>query len=80
MEGILTHPQSLIHLILMTLLGLTLALGAAVVTFKVFDRMSPYDTWREIQQNGQVGLFTGLLILGVCIGCFLMVGRVIGYG
>ena len=74
----MTVPN-LLHAFYMLLMGFGFVLAAAIVMFKVFDMMSPYNTWKLIEEGkGHVAVFAGLLVLGVTLGAFMYAGHVLG--
>ena len=63
------HAQSLGQAVLNMLIFAAIGIAAAVVGFKVFDKCTPGDLNKEIQENKNVaaGIVAAAVILGVCI-------------
>lgn len=66
------------HMIQVLVLGGTFALVFSLITWKIFDLLSPYDTWERIDAHGQTGVFAGLVVFGAILGCFLFAAHVLG--
>jgi uncharacterized membrane protein YjfL (UPF0719 family) len=62
---------------LYAIFGALLTLGFMVVGYKLFDKMTPFDTSRELEaKNIAVGIVVGAIFIGLGIA----VGLVIGLG
>ena len=62
---------------LYAIFGALLTLGFMVVGYKLFDKMTPFDTSRELEaKNMAVGIVVGAIFIGLGIA----VGLVIGLG
>ena len=63
------HAQSLGQAILNMLIFAAIGIAAAVAGFKVFDKCTPGDLNKEIQENKNIaaGIVAAAVILGVCI-------------
>jgi uncharacterized membrane protein YjfL (UPF0719 family) len=62
---------------LYAIFGALLTLGFMIVGYKLFDKMTPFDTSRELEaKNIAVGIVVGAIFIGLGIA----VGLVIGLG
>ena len=63
------HAQSLGQAVLNMLIFAAIGIAAAVIGFKVFDKCTPGDLNKEIQENKNIaaGIVAAAVILGVCI-------------
>ena len=62
---------------LYAIFGALLTLGFMVIGYKLFDKMTPFDTSRELEaKNIAVGIVVGAIFVGLGIA----VGLVIGLG
>jgi len=62
---------------LYAIFGALLTLGFMVIGYKLFDKMTPFDTSRELEaKNIAVGIVVGAIFIGLGIA----VGLVIGLG
>jgi len=63
--GIEFHVGSLINALIYAVMGVVIL----VVSFITWDKITPYDLWKEIieKQNTALGVFAGLMALGIAI-------------
>ncbi|QOY91844.1 DUF350 domain-containing protein [Paludibaculum fermentans] len=63
--GIEFHLGSLINALIYAVVGVVIL----VVSFITWDKITPYDLWREIveKQNTALAIFAGLMALGIAI-------------
>jgi uncharacterized membrane protein YjfL (UPF0719 family) len=61
----LIHLESLLNALVFAVLGVVIL----VVSFMLWDRITPYDLWREIieKQNTALAIFAGFMALGIAI-------------
>jgi len=60
---------------LYALFGALLTLGFMAAGFKLFDKMTPFDTSQELaSQNTAVGIVVGAIFIGLGIAVGLVVG------
>jgi putative membrane protein len=59
------HLGSLINALIYAVMGVVIL----VVSFIVWDKITPYDLWKEIveKQNTALAIFAGLMALGIAI-------------
>ena len=57
--------------------GALLSLGFMVVGYKLFDKMTPFDTSKELSENNTA---VGLVIGSIFIGLGIAIGLVVGLG
>ncbi len=59
------HFEALLNALLFAILGVVIL----VVSFMLWDRITPYDLWKEIieKQNTALAIFAGLMALGIAI-------------
>ncbi len=56
-------------------MGSTLTLGAMAIGYKMFDKMTPFDTAKELDDgNIAVGIVVGSIFLGLGLAIGLVVG------
>ena len=63
--GIEFHLGSLLNALIYAVVGVIIL----VVSFVVWDKITPYDLWKEIveKQNNALAIFAGLMALGIAI-------------
>jgi uncharacterized membrane protein YjfL (UPF0719 family) len=63
--GIEFHLGSLINALIYAVVGVVIL----VASFITWDKITPYDLWREIveKQNTALAIFAGLMALGIAI-------------
>jgi uncharacterized membrane protein YjfL (UPF0719 family) len=63
--GIEFHLGSLINALIFAVMGVVIL----VLSFIVWDKITPYDLWKEIveKQNTALAIFAGLMALGIAI-------------
>ncbi len=61
----LVHFEALLNALLFAILGVVIL----VVSFMLWDKITPYDLWKEIieKQNTALAIFAGLMALGIAI-------------
>jgi len=61
----LIHIESLINALVFAVLGVVIL----VVSFMLWDRITPYDLWKEIieKHNTALAIFAGFMALGIAI-------------
>lgn len=59
------HLGSLLNALIYAVFGIVIL----IVSFIVWDKITPYDLWREIveKQNSALAIFAGLMALGIAI-------------
>ncbi len=59
------HFEALLNALLFAILGVVIL----VVSFMLWDKITPYDLWKEIieKQNTALAIFAGLMALGIAI-------------
>jgi uncharacterized membrane protein YjfL (UPF0719 family) len=57
--------------------GALLTLGFMVAGYKLFDKMTPFDTSKELSENNTA---VGLVIGSIFIGLGIAIGLVVGLG
>lgn len=59
------HIGSLINALIYAVIGVIIL----VVSFVAWDKITPYDLWKEIveKQNSALAIFAGLMALGIAI-------------
>lgn len=59
------HLGSLLNAIIYAILGVVIL----IVSFVVWDKMTPYNLWKEIveEQNTALAIFAGMMALGIAI-------------
>ena len=59
------HIGSILNALLYSVLGVIIL----VVSFIVWDKITPYDLWKEIveKQNQALAIFAGLMALGIAL-------------
>lgn len=59
------HLGSLINALIYAVIGVIIL----VVSFVAWDKITPYDLWKEIveKQNSALAIFAGLMALGIAI-------------
>jgi putative membrane protein len=59
------HLGSLINALVYAIVGVVILVGS----FLAWDKITPYDLWREIveKQNTALAIFAGLMALGIAI-------------
>lgn len=63
--GLDFHFSALANALIYAILGVVIL----IVSFIVWDKITPYDLWREIveKQNTALAIFAGLMALGIAI-------------
>ncbi len=63
--GIEFHLGSLVNALIYAIIGVVIL----VVSFITWDKITPYDLWKEIveKQNTALAIFAGLMALGIAI-------------
>ncbi|MBI4891815.1 MAG: DUF350 domain-containing protein [Acidobacteria bacterium] len=63
--GIEFHLGSLINALIYAVVGVVIL----VVSFITWDKITPYDLWKEIveKQNTALAIFAGMMALGIAI-------------
>ena len=63
--GIEFHLGSLINALIFAVMGVVIL----VLSFIVWDKITPYDLWKEIveKQNIALAIFAGLMALGIAV-------------
>lgn len=61
----LVHFDALINALVFAVLGVVIL----VVSFMLWDRITPYDLWKEIieKHNTALAIFAGFMALGIAI-------------
>ena len=59
------------------LAGACLALVFMVVGYKIFDKMTPFDTSKQLEEKN---IAVGIVVGAICVGLGIAVGLVIGMG
>ncbi len=59
------------------ILGALLTLGFMVLGYKLFDKMTPFDTSKELSENNTA---VGMVIGSIFIGLGIAIGLVVGLG
>ncbi|THB80745.1 MAG: DUF350 domain-containing protein [Desulfobacteraceae bacterium] len=57
--------------------GVILALGFMLLGFKLFDRITPFDTSKQLAQNN---VAVGIVVGSIFVGLGIAVGLVMGLG
>ena len=59
------HLGSMLNALIYAVFGIVILL----VSFVVWDKITPYDLWKEIveKQNSALAIFAGLMALGIAI-------------
>ena len=59
------HVGSILNAVLYSVLGVVIL----VASFVVWDKITPYDLWKEIveKQNTALAIFAGLMALGIAV-------------
>jgi hypothetical protein len=63
------HPTNLGEAVLSTLIFSAIGIAAAIIGFRIFDILIPFDLDREICENNNIaaGVLGGAMVLGICI-------------
>ena len=69
--------QAILLNFLYATLGGILTLGFMWIGYLLFDKVTPFDTGKELQRDNRS---VGMVILGVFIGIGIAIGLVIGLG
>lgn len=61
----IVHLEALLNAVIFAVLGVVIL----VVSFILWDRITPYDLWKEIieKHNTALAIFAGLMALGIAI-------------
>ncbi|GIU73988.1 MAG: DUF350 domain-containing protein [Bryobacteraceae bacterium] len=61
----IVHLDALLNAVIFAVLGVVIL----VVSFVLWDKITPYDLWREIieKQNTALAIFAGFMALGIAI-------------
>jgi len=61
----IVHLDALLNAVIFAVLGVVIL----VVSFILWDKITPYDLWREIveKQNTALAIFAGLMALGIAV-------------
>lgn len=61
----IVHLDALLSAVVFAVLGVVIL----VLAFLLWDRITPYDLWKEIveKQNTALAIFAGLMALGIAI-------------
>jgi uncharacterized membrane protein YjfL (UPF0719 family) len=62
---------------LYAIFGVILTLGFMVIGFKLFDKMTPFDTSKQLSDNN---IAVGIVVGSIFVGLGIAVGLVIGMG
>jgi uncharacterized membrane protein YjfL (UPF0719 family) len=59
------HPINVVNALVYAVLGIVIF----IVAFKVLDKVTPYNLWKEIveEQNVALAVLVGAMSLGLCI-------------
>ena len=59
------HPGDLVNAFVYSLLGIVIF----VISFTLFDKLTPYALWKEIveEQNTALAILVGAVALGMCV-------------
>lgn len=57
--------------------GACLALAFMVIGYKIFDKMTPFDTSKQLEEKN---IAVGIVVGSICVGLGIAVGLVIGLG
>lgn len=63
--GLDFHLGSMLNALIYAVMGVIIL----IVSFVVWDKVTPYDLWKEIveKQNTALAIFAGLMALGIAI-------------
>jgi len=61
----IVHLDALLNAVIFAVLGVVIL----VVSFVLWDKITPYDLWREIveKQNTALAIFAGFMALGIAV-------------
>jgi uncharacterized membrane protein YjfL (UPF0719 family) len=61
----IVHLDALLNAVIFAVLGVVIL----VVSFVLWDRITPYDLWKEIieKHNTALAIFAGMMALGIAI-------------
>ena len=64
--------------------GAILTMGAMIVGYKIFDKITPFDTAKELsgeeEYGGKGNIAVGIVVGSIFIGLGLAIGLVVGLG
>lgn len=60
-----SHVGPMLNALIYSVLGVVIL----IVSFVIWDKMTPYNLWKEIveEQNSALAIFAGLMALGIAI-------------
>ncbi len=59
------------------MVGVLLGIGSMVASYKVFDRITPFDTGKELDDQN---IAVGIVLAGMFVGIGLVIGLIVGMG
>ncbi len=71
------HYTSVLLNFIYAIIGGCLTIGFMVLAYKIFDKITPFDTAEELKKGNRA---VGQVILGVLIGIGVAIGLVVGLG
>jgi len=71
------EPGIIMANFLYAVFGVVLTLISMIIGFKLFDRMTPFDTSKQLSENNTA---VGIVVGSIFIGLGVAVGLVIGMG